>query len=568
MASPQNYVNVSRRPPDIEDYIDMLRRYRSWIIGPMFVGLVLAVVVAFIWPDTYISQAVMRITPQQVPENLVPSVLNTQMAERLNQMQQEILSRSSLQELIQRPALDLYKRERQRLPMEDIIQDMRNKYIKIQMLDMPAGGSAGGSASGERRMASAFLIQFSYSDRYKAQAVVSSLVTKFMEQITTVQRNQATATTTFLNDELKTAKETMEREDAKIQEFKRENQGRLPEQLPTNIQALQGLRMELNQVNEAINRDNQEKMFQESTLQSLKNQASFISNNLENIVGSQSTAVKNERLMRLNQAIQDGKSNLAGLMQTFTEDYPDIKTLQARLATLEKERDDLEKQEAEQAATTSADPTPRKVTNPQMQKSLQNVQSQSAATQVRIQAATMDIEEKTRQRADLEKQIGTIQSRIEMSPPLEQVYGGLLRDFDLAKQNYAEMVKRQEVSATAQNLEEHKAGQNLEVLDPPSLPEAPAEPNRLAIAGVGILLGLMAGVVLAGGKEVKNTSLKNLKDIRAYTNLPVLSSIPLLENALLVRKKRRLFWLAWSSAIIIGSIAMSGSAYYYYFGHT
>ena len=30
----QGYVSVSRRPPDIEDYIDILRRYRSWIIGP------------------------------------------------------------------------------------------------------------------------------------------------------------------------------------------------------------------------------------------------------------------------------------------------------------------------------------------------------------------------------------------------------------------------------------------------------------------------------------------------------------------------------------------------------
>jgi uncharacterized protein involved in exopolysaccharide biosynthesis len=137
MASPQNYVSITRRPPDIEDYIDMVRRYRSWIIGPMFVGLVLSVVVAFMWPDTYISQAVMRITPQQIPENLVPSVVNTQMQERLNQMQQEILSRTSLQELILKPSLDLYKRERQRLPLEDIIQDMRNKYIKIQMMDTP-----------------------------------------------------------------------------------------------------------------------------------------------------------------------------------------------------------------------------------------------------------------------------------------------------------------------------------------------------------------------------------------------------------------------------------------------
>jgi hypothetical protein len=76
----------------------------------------------------------------------------------------------------------------------------------------------------------------------------------------------------------------------------------------------------------------------------------------------------------------------------------------------------------------------------------------------------------------------------------------------------------------------------------------------------------MVGIVLAGAKEVKNTSLKNLKDVRAYTNLPVLSSVPLLENALLVRRKRRLFWLAWTSAVMIGTIAMSGSMYYYFFG--
>jgi hypothetical protein len=39
--------STSRRPPDVEDYIDMLRRYRSWLIGPMFAGLVIAVVVGF-----------------------------------------------------------------------------------------------------------------------------------------------------------------------------------------------------------------------------------------------------------------------------------------------------------------------------------------------------------------------------------------------------------------------------------------------------------------------------------------------------------------------------------------
>ncbi len=76
MALAQNYVSVSRRPLDVEDYIDMLRRHRSWIIGPMFAGLVVAVVVAFLWPDTYDSQAILRITPQLVPQQLVPSTVS------------------------------------------------------------------------------------------------------------------------------------------------------------------------------------------------------------------------------------------------------------------------------------------------------------------------------------------------------------------------------------------------------------------------------------------------------------------------------------------------------------
>jgi hypothetical protein len=117
-------------------------------------------------------------------------------------------------------------------------------------------------------------------------------------------------------------------------------------------------------------------------------------------------------------------------------------------------------------------------------------------------------------------------------------------------------------------MNEHQAGENLELLDPASLPEESFEPNRPVWVGVGTALGMIVGVLLAGAKEMKDTSLKNLKDVRAYTNLPVLSSIPLLENALLVRRKRRLFWLAWSSAFIIGSIAMSGAMYYHFFGRS
>src|SRR4051794_1017080 len=224
MGPAHTFESVSRRPPDVEDYIDMLRRYRSWIVGPTFAGLVISTVIAFVWPDTFISTAVMRITPQQVPEKLVPSSITTQMAERLQQMQTDILSRTSLAEIIQKPSLDLYKKERNKLPMEDIVQEMRNKYIRITPL------ADTNSTGGVRRFASAFAVSFMYTDRYKAQAVVRELVTKFTEQNVTVQRNQASLTTNFLKDELKAAKEKLDKLDDDIAKFKHANMGKLPEQ--------------------------------------------------------------------------------------------------------------------------------------------------------------------------------------------------------------------------------------------------------------------------------------------------------------------------------------------------
>jgi uncharacterized membrane protein YgdD (TMEM256/DUF423 family) len=148
----------------------------------------------------------------------------------------------------------------------------------------------------------------------------------------------------------------------------------------------------------------------------------------------------------------------------------------------------------------------------------------------------------------------------------ENQYAKLTRDHALAKARYDEFNVKKGQSEMANKLEERSAGENLELLDPASMPLKPTQPNRWLIVGIGVGLGVAVGLCLAGAKEMKDSTLKNVKDVRAYTNLQVLASIPLLENALLVRRKRRLLWLAWSSAMTLGIMAMSGSMYYYYFG--
>jgi polysaccharide chain length determinant protein (PEP-CTERM system associated) len=563
MVPAQNFVSVSRRPPDVEDYIDMLRRYRSWIIGPMYAGLVISTVIAFFWPDTYISTAVMRITPPQVPDTLVPNTVTSQMGERLQQMQTDILSRTSLSEIIQKPSLDLYKKERTRIPLEDIVQDMRNKAIKIMPLTDPQASRGG-------RYSAAFAISFSYIDRYKAQAVVRELVTKFTEQNVTVQRNQANLTTNFLTDELKTAKEKMDNLEEQLTKFKVQNQGKLPEQASANAQALNTFQLQLMANQNSLNRAMQDKIILETNLTNIRNSINNAAANLEQTVGgggSSPAAVENQKLIDMNRTISDQRQKLAAAKETFGANHPDVQNAEAALQFLERERDDLQRQESSRiaalagAAATTTNPV-RVIQNPVVARQIEDYKTQQSQIQAQIATKQMEIEGLKNNDVTIEKTIGEFNRRLQDAPLNEQQYNALIRDVSLAKQEYEDMTKRHGVAQTAQNIEEHKAGANLEVLDPASLPEQPSEPNRLAWAGIGSFAGLGLGIMLAAAHEVKNTSLKNLKDVRAYTNMPVLSSIPLLENALLVRRKRRLVWLAWSSAIIVGCILMSGSMYY------
>ena len=466
MASAQNYVSVSRRPPDIEDYIDMFRRYRSWVIGPMFAGLVISVVVAFLWPDTYVSYAVMRITPQAVPANLVPSVVNIQMQDRINQMETEILSRTSLSDIIRKPSLDLYKKELARRPLEDVIEDMKNKSITIKMIEQP------GTQGQQNRFASAFMIRFEYTDKYKAQMVVRELVSKFNEQNFTVQKHQADQTSQFLTDEMKRAKEKLDGLEVQMTRFKLENRGKLPEEFQTNVQNMNTLELRLGAVEDAISRDTQDRLILESNLQTVKASQNYAANNLETTVAGQ--AVKNQRIIDLSKTITDAKTNLAAMLETYDEGYPAVASMRKQIGVLEKERDDLEKEDQAkpQAGTT-------RVANPQAVANLQNLDASQKNLQAQIQAKNMEIATRTKQAEELRKMIAAFQVRIEAAPANEQQYATLLHDYNLAREEYDGMTKKMSASETAKNLEEHQAGENLEVLDPANLPLQPASPNRI-----------------------------------------------------------------------------------------
>jgi polysaccharide biosynthesis transport protein len=176
----------------------------------------------------------------------------------------------------------------------------------------------------------------------------------------------------------------------------------------------------------------------------------------------------------------------------------------------------------------------------------------------------MEMEDLNRQLIATRERIRGLQARLDASPAAQQEYVQLMRERKLVEDRYNELANKANVSAMATDLENRKQSETLEVLEQPIMPTDPYAPNRQVIILGGLIAGLAIGVALASGRELKDTSLKNLKDVRAYTKLTVLGSIPLLENDFIVRRRRRLGWLAWAASFLLGVLLMAGSITYYY----
>ncbi len=544
-GTPDSY-NIARRPLDVADYLDIARRHLNWVLAPAFAALVVAVIVAYMWPDTYVSEASMRITPPQVPQNLIPSGSSSQMVGRINAIQQEVLSRDGLMEIIR--SLNLYPDEVKKKPMEDVVETMR-KAVRIDQIRFA------GSTPNEDTVA--FKISYSYHDRYTTQKVVREIVEKFIRLTNQGQFDRSSSTTQFLDDQVNGAKADLDRIEGSLTQFRLANQGRLPDQVASNLAQQRVYQSNLEAVADRLSRYGTEKMYLESQLALLKEQARRPGASQE---ASIKTRAKSERLMQAEKELLQMEAGLNALLQRYTESHPDVRRLKSQIEVMKKTRDDLVKEEAAAETAKASEPPSNKPVRLDAA-----AERQIAEMEARIQAIGAATERDTNQQAKLQEMVSNYSRRIESSPLMEQEYVKLTRDYDLAKSRYDDLNRRRSISEMQTNLENRKQSELLVMLDQPSLPEKPSEPNRLIIVGTGLAMGVFFGFCLAGARELKDASLKNLKDVRLYSNLPVLGSVPLLENDAIVRRKRRIVFLAWATAIFLGIGAMSASMYYYYF---
>ena len=196
----------------------------------------------------------------------------------------------------------------------------------------------------------------------------------------------------------------------------------------------------------------------------------------------------------MNRELTSLRLKLADARSRYSDDHPDVIALRDEI----KKTEALKKQIADDFASAqkSSDGLPDVSQG-------KNVGNQGAAStpmmqlQSKVKSNRFEIENLGKQQKSLESQISSYQARLNLTPSTEQELADISRGYEESKANYTSLLQKQNQSQLATSLEQRQQGEQFSVLDPPSLPDKPSDPNHLLVSlgGLGVGLAVALGLV-------------------------------------------------------------------------
>jgi succinoglycan biosynthesis transport protein ExoP len=140
-----------------------------------------------------------------------------------------------------------------------------------------------------------------------------------------------------------------------------------------------------------------------------------------------------------------------------------------------------------------------------------------------------------------DRQLGEYQSQIAGTPREETTLKRLAQDVETNRTLYNAFVQQIAATQISQAFEANQAGIRLTILEPASRPLAPIKPNRVAVAVLGLVVGMLLGI---GGLvliERHDQTYRDAREAERSLGLRVLGTLPQLETGRR-RKGDRLIW--------------------------
>ena len=453
----------------------------------------LACIVGWTWvmvlPDRYEASARVYVDTQTLLKPLLSGLaVQPNIEQQIKLMTRQLVSRPTLEKVARMTDLDV----RAKTP-EQTEAMLDGLASKISIAD-----------AGKENL---YTIAYQDPNADLAKKVVQSLLTIFVETSLGKTRQDISSSARFIEEQLQQYQQKLTDAENALKEFKQKHIGMMPGQGGDYYAKLAEVSAQLRQAQldqqEAINRRNQ------------------LQRQLADEEPELTAAAAGSTHSEIDGRIQTLQQQLDQLRLKYTDLHPDI---QSTKRLIEK----LEAQKKIDLAEQKADPTGARIQNPVYQQ-----------LTIAIAEADATVSSLAARVAEYQRRFGELRNASNMIPQVEQEYTQLMRDYDVYRKNYDELLARRESVTMSGEVESKTDTVDFRVIDPPFVPSQPAWPNRPLLLSLVTLGGLVAGVAVAFLLSQLRRTVTDRRALRELTGLPLLGAVSRVETDESRRRKRK-----------------------------
>jgi uncharacterized protein involved in exopolysaccharide biosynthesis len=537
--------------------------FRKWyFLVPATLAGALAVSLLFLLPPIYRSEATIFVEGQDIPEDLVPSLVTGYVDQRIDMLTRQVMLKGELADLIDR--YDLYPESRQTAPVRDLAERLRDditlERVRSEINDPRAGG--GGEVT------VAFKIAFDYPDPQVARRVVDELVSLYLATNQQTRRRVAEETTNFFSAERAEIENRIARIEDEIAAFQSENRELLPEEAVFKRELLASTEEQLRDLR--------------ATLRSLREREGFLETQLA--LTDEFTLADERFATSPSSELELKRAELATARARYSSNHPDVVRLAREVRSLEgvvgasgegasTELVEREAALAAELASLTERYTPQHPDVQGVERQLANVRAALAEaggapapsgrvrndTHVQLSAQLNSVQAEIRsveeQRGELEAERRELREQLVRAPAVEREYTRLNRELDNAVAKRDELSDKETTAALSGSLEARAIGEQLTLAEPATLPDDPVSPNKKLILALGMVLAVGSGGASVFIAELFDRTVRSTTQLARILGDTPIAMIPSLVSP---RQRRRTRALRGGALVVVLAAGAGG----------
>jgi polysaccharide chain length determinant protein (PEP-CTERM system associated) len=478
-------------------------RFRWPSLAMAWMVALIGMVIVFKVPDNYEATARIYVDTQSILKPLMSGLaVQPNVDQQVAMLSRTLISRPTMEKLVRMADLDLKteSKAQQDALITELMRDVQIRNVGRDNL---------------------YSLSYRNPEPAKAQKVVQSLVSIFVETSLGTTRKDAATAKVFLDEQIKNYEAKLEEAESRVKEFRLRNIQMQTADGKDSAARLGELGEQLNQARLALREAEQSRDAAKQQLLADKTQTPNVVT--QSLLQESSVNVSTPEI---DSRLEAQKRNLDVLMQRFTDQHPDVISTRRLIKDLEEQK---KKEVAE--LRKAAGPGTGVVSGGSNSLASQEMSRLLAASEVQVAALRARVAEYT-------ERYNKAREMLKTSPQIEAEAAQLNRDYHIHKKNYDDLVARRESASMSGELEVASGVADFQLIDPPRVSPNPVSPNRMLLLPMAFAVALGAGLFLAFAGSQLRPVFHSASELRAKVTVPLLGMVSKVTSAAELRKER------------------------------